>query len=423
MKLLILFAKGFPYGDSEPFLEIETPLYKEYFDKVLLVTLRKKGEKPTRNIDDSTIEVLPDYTRSRHLPSMLSGMMRMLTDKMFYKDLKRLIFSGSFTPGRLCSLLMYAMCANNQAAKVHRWLKKHPEFDQAVLYSYWMFIPAYAAVRLNQKLGNRLYSISRAHGFDVYMERQGEGACLPFHEQLYHRLSEVAVICEDGKRYLEARYGDLGKVSIHRLGALDHQTHNPTTNRDVLRIVTCSRTVALKRLNRLVDALRLITDRPIHWTHIGGGECQQALERYAAEKLPENVTAVFTDTVPNARIYELYAQQPFHVFVNISETEGVPVSIMEAMSFHIPVIATAVGGTAELVEERKSGFLLSKDFTDEELVNRIRQIMDMPEEVYQSFRSGAREKFQREYDAVSNYRRFLSDISEKCYDIHYHSCL
>ena len=43
-------------------------------------------------------------------------------------------------------------------------------------------------------------------------------------------------------------------------------------------------------------------------------------------------------------VYKRQAQ-PYHVFLNVSSSEGVPVSIIEAMSFGIPCIATNVGGT------------------------------------------------------------------------------
>lgn len=61
-KLLVVFVKEFPYGVSEPFLEIEYPLYGEYFDKTLIITNKPKshsirGQK-TRVIMDANIELL-----------------------------------------------------------------------------------------------------------------------------------------------------------------------------------------------------------------------------------------------------------------------------------------------------------------------------------------------------------------------------
>lgn len=44
----------------------------------------------------------------------------------------------------------------------------------------------------------------------------------------------------------------------------------------------------------------------------------------------------------------------------MSDSEGIPVSIMEAMSFGIPVIARNVGGMSEIVNE-ENGLLLEND--------------------------------------------------------------
>lgn len=47
-----------------------------------------------------------------------------------------------------------------------------------------------------------------------------------------------------------------------------------------------------------------------------------------------------------------------HVFLLISHWEGLPRTIIEAMSCHMPVIATDVGGVSELIEHGKTGYLV-----------------------------------------------------------------
>jgi len=47
------------------------------------------------------------------------------------------------------------------------------------------------------------------------------------------------------------------------------------------------------------------------------------------------------------------------IFVLPSYNEGLPVSVLEAMSWGIPVITTTVGGIPELIEDRVNGFLIS----------------------------------------------------------------
>jgi glycosyltransferase involved in cell wall biosynthesis len=49
----------------------------------------------------------------------------------------------------------------------------------------------------------------------------------------------------------------------------------------------------------------------------------------------------------------------FDIFVLSSETEGLSLSICEAMTLGKPVVATDVGGNQELVEDGKTGFLVS----------------------------------------------------------------
>jgi glycosyltransferase involved in cell wall biosynthesis len=74
--------------------------------------------------------------------------------------------------------------------------------------------------------------------------------------------------------------------------------------------------------------------------------------------------------VTHDAVRDFYLTQPVDVFVNASTTEGVPVSIMEAMSFGVPVVATDVGGTGELVNSR-NGALLVPNPTPAEIADAI----------------------------------------------------
>jgi glycosyltransferase involved in cell wall biosynthesis len=48
------------------------------------------------------------------------------------------------------------------------------------------------------------------------------------------------------------------------------------------------------------------------------------------------------------------------IFVSTSISDGIPVSIQEAMASGLPCIVTAVGGIPELIENEKNGFLISR---------------------------------------------------------------
>jgi len=58
------------------------------------------------------------------------------------------------------------------------------------------------------------------------------------------------------------------------------------------------------------------------------------------------------------------------IFVNPSYSEGLPTSVLEAGAAGLPIVATDVGGTREIIEDGKSGFLFLPNDT-----RRLQEIM------------------------------------------------
>jgi glycosyltransferase involved in cell wall biosynthesis len=55
-------------------------------------------------------------------------------------------------------------------------------------------------------------------------------------------------------------------------------------------------------------------------------------------------------------VAEFYAS--LDIYINTSLHEGIPMTVLEAMSYSLPVIAPAVGGLMEIIENNKTGFLI-----------------------------------------------------------------
>jgi glycosyltransferase involved in cell wall biosynthesis len=66
------------------------------------------------------------------------------------------------------------------------------------------------------------------------------------------------------------------------------------------------------------------------------------------------------------------------LFVQSSKYEGTPNAVLEAMAFASPVVATAVGGTAELVENGRDGLIVSPNDI-EALTEGIRTVLERPD--------------------------------------------
>ncbi len=65
------------------------------------------------------------------------------------------------------------------------------------------------------------------------------------------------------------------------------------------------------------------------------------------------------------------------VFVLATNSEGLPVSILEAMAYGIPVVASRVGGISELVEDQVTGILVKSNNVNE-LSTAIIEILENP---------------------------------------------
>ena len=127
------------------------------------------------------------------------------------------------------------------------------------------------------------------------------------------------------------------------------------------------------------DITHLPTDRGpdckinIFWTHIGDGCLRKKISAYAQLKLSplQSISYKFLGAIENKKVYKFYKENPVDVFINVSSSEGVPVSIMEAMSCSIPIIAPDTGGIRDMVIDGQNGILLNSEPSPEIVYNAI----------------------------------------------------
>lgn len=109
-------------------------------------------------------------------------------------------------------------------------------------------------------------------------------------------------------------------------------------------------------------------------------------------------------------VFNYYKTHHVDVLINPSESEGLPAVIMEATSFGIPIIATDVGGTTEIVADCINGYVLPEDFSDAALAEAICRMQSLPESEYLEFRKKARCIWEEKFNAAVNNARFAHSI-------------
>ncbi|MDO5093447.1 MAG: glycosyltransferase [Propionibacteriaceae bacterium] len=408
MKRLVLLANAFPYGTGETFLETEVG-YLRGFDAVHVVSLsvRPQQRRARRSLPDG-ITVHPIRFRSRVFYALAAA--RVLVDRNFYRELRHLRGSGRLTLGRIVTLLVFLSRAHHEARAAARALRAAgaEAGDQVVFYSYRFNYQPYLAWLLRHRFPGAA-TIARAHRADLY-EELAPGGYLPLRQHTVAHLDRIYLIADHGLAYLQERFpGAASKMSVARLGTTDHGLNPSSSARASLRLVSCSTITPVKRLGLLVQALAL-SDQPVEWEHFGEGPLRDELRQDADRLLPAGVRLTLRGFVANADLVEDYARQPRHVLINVSSSEGVPVSIMEALSAGIPVIATNVGGTREIVTTGVNGILLPADPSPEQIHQAIARIATLPDAEYAALRAGARRIWELACAAERLYPAFAQEV-------------
>ena len=184
------------------------------------------------------------------------------------------------------------------------------------------------------------------------------------------------------------------------------------SNDKVFRIVSCSFLVPVKRIDLLIKGLEILgkknTDKIFEWTHIGDGPLRSELEKLAEKRLPKNLNYRFLGYVPEGGVISYYKNNMIDVFINVSSSEGTPVSIMEAQSCGIPVIATDVGGNSEIVDEF-NGAIISKDPDPSEIAKKIIMFLTNTNQL-KGKKVSSYHNWNTYYNSEKNHTEFIRDM-------------
>ncbi|MCF6294177.1 MAG: glycosyltransferase family 4 protein [Flavobacteriaceae bacterium] len=84
----------------------------------------------------------------------------------------------------------------------------------------------------------------------------------------------------------------------------------------------------------------------------------------------------FTGVLPKLRWHK--KSEDYNIFINTTNFDNTPVSVMEAMALGLPIVSTNVGGMPYLISDKKDGLLVDKNDADE-MVNAVKYIIDNQE--------------------------------------------
>lgn len=413
MKYLFLIPLSYPYSIAaeNTFLQHEVYFLSRYFDRVIIFPETTKGDR--EYLESSNLSI--DISFAKFLEKKNVNIFKKIINIFNLSFYKEIIFSHEpLRFDKIKKILSFLAVAN----EIKNWFLEYLVeqgfiYQNILMYTYWTTSTTLGLGYLTKKRRN-IKLISRTHGIDLYEER---GSVVCRRETLKY-IDEIHTVSLAGKNYLIERYSMCkDKVKFSPLGVKIANNINQVTDNKKFVIVSCSQIIALKRVHLIANALEILSKEPklkigrILWYHFGNGDLFEELKYVVKDINNENVEVNLWGYVNNDKIMEFYTEEQVNLFITTTSSEGGrPVSIQEALSFGIPILATKVGGIPEIVDD-SVGKLLSENPTPSEIANEILFFISNPDLVKQ-MRVNALKKWETELNAEKNFETFAKNISK-----------
>lgn len=478
----VLLTNTYPYGTGETFLHEELKYVAAEFKKIYIYPLylpreinKKRGSQNSygntvllqREIPSNVI-IMEPLLKCDHksIPGLLLyGLFNLAPLRTIFKEFLKKRAWQSFKRVRLFTsyaLIQRAIIGNRRTLKeISGYLKE----NHALLYCYWGDKSAMILPYLKRQMGIKAPFVVRFHGSDIFEEAKG---LLPFREEIYSSTDYACPVSQKGAEYIKENYpanlprnikvshlGSINKLPYEERVKLIRKPSSSGESEKIFRIISCSNIIPLKRVELIAKAIilarksikkgygNLCRELQIEWMHIGDGPLLETITQICLTE--ENIKSghvsgekeddywfVLTGALRHSEVIEQYGSFRPALFINASRSEGVPVSIMEALSFGVPVIATNVGGTGELFNsinssranepgngnlqqlegEKGIGVLIPNNITSSQLAEYILKFIALPQEERETISKNARTNWEQNWDSDKNYTAFAKWLAQ-----------
>lgn len=346
---LLLVSAQWPHGPVPEFLDPEVRALASVFREVRVAPLRPRGAV----IGTVPQGVRVDYSLSESLAGKGGRQASRYARGLLSVVRPSGVGLGAPTRHELAAGLQSpswakaALMSRADLISVMLWARRSPR--PALAYTFWLG-PETVGLR---KAWPRTPIVSRAHGGDLYCEAH-RWTSIPFQADAVRSVDLLATVSQNGHDYLVDKYASAkASIEVHRLGFDDigGLAENPSGR--PIRMLSVSSIDENKRVDRIARAAIWLarSGMPVHWTHLGDGPARAQVDGVLAAH-PTRLTVDLPGQVSHDKVVSEMLHGRYSVLVNLSLSEGAPVSLMEAQCVGMPVVATRVGASAEVAPSR-----------------------------------------------------------------------
>ncbi len=417
---LIVLTQSFPYDKAleKTFLQDEILQLNSLFTETYIIPKETKYTKYAEIGNAICVDEFDIYLSKKLF----------LFNSRFYQNLFEIIFD-EITANTKCRnvrtfalLIKSAILASAFLVWFNQFYKKKDFRNNKILiYSFW-FDTIVSSLSWFKKNNLNITFVTRCHSIDLYEERR-EIAYIPFRKIAFNNLDFIFPDSNRGSNYLKSNYPEFEyKIQTLFQGVRESPFTITNSTDGKLRFISCSYVSKRKRVDQIFKFLNayalLYPQNQLEWYHIGTGPDFDMLLNLVKSK-SETLEVHLVGNLEHNKMLDFYKDNTLDIFINFSDNEGTPVSLMEAASCGFAFIVTDVGGNSDVVTTR-NGFTIDPKLNTDEFINILNQFFDN-KRLLRDFSIESKAIWANKFNVKYNTTHFINTINknQKKYDFNF----
>lgn len=239
-------------------------------------------------------------------------------------------------------------------------------------------------------------SIFKRFAFNCIFEPLTLRLCTKFYT-VCEEATKKKMVQKYSKKYLGVIHNAAPYVDYATLHAGDFR-NELGINWDAFLVAVVGRMVYDKGISYIADAIDKISDKNIKFIFIGDGEyCDILKKRFSFGDSKDQVFIL------GQRNDVLNILNDCDLFLFATLHENLSNALLEAMTIGLPVVATAVGGNVEVVEDNENGFLIQPE--DSHAIAKKIEIISINKEMQKKFSRRSKEIIEKDFTQSVVYQK------------------
>ena len=186
------------------------------------------------------------------------------------------------------------------------------------------------------------------------------------------------------------------------------------TNQETINLITVGRLAPWKNIDTIIKSVNLLKqyDMKFKLFIVGSGPLESELKKLVSD-LNLSSEVIFTGQKKYSELTEYYKNS--NIYIQASGYEGLPHVLLEAINYDLSVISTPIGGSNEILQDGKNGYVLNlekgKKPNTENLKNIILETINK-KELTEDKKKNAKMLLHSIFDENKNFPKYLEILTK-----------